>query len=62
MKLFQERILEIMTDFIVRPVRGYSKSFLEPKVNNRTVTVRHERDARLKPEMIATIQMGCVLL
>lgn len=42
--------------------KGYSKSFLEPKTYNNTVTVRQNRDTRLKPEMIATIPFGCAFI
>ncbi len=42
--------------------KGYSKSFLEPKTYNKTVTVRQDRDTRLKPEMIATISFGCAFI
>lgn len=41
---------------------GYSKSFLEPKTYNKTITVRQNRDTRLKPEMIATISFGCAFI
>ncbi len=34
---------------------GYSKSFLKRKTNNKPITVRRNRDTRLKPEMIASI-------
>ena len=41
---------------------GYSKSFLEPRTYNKSVTVRQNRDTRLKPEMIATIPFGCAFI
>lgn len=41
---------------------GYSKSFLEPITYNKSVTVRQNRDTRLKPEMIATIPFGCAFI
>lgn len=41
---------------------GYSKSFLEPRTYNKSVTVRQNRDTRLKPEMIATIPFGCAFV
>lgn len=41
---------------------GYSKSFFEPRTYNKSVTVRQNRDTRLKPEMIATIPFGCAFI
>ena len=41
---------------------GYSKSFLEPRTYNKSVTVRQDRDTRLKPEMIATIPFGLAFI
>lgn len=41
---------------------GYNKSFLEPRTYNKSVTVRQNRDTRLKPEMIATIPFGCAFI
>jgi hypothetical protein len=41
---------------------GYSKSFLEPRTYNKSVTVRQNRDTRLKPEMLATIPFGCAFI
>lgn len=41
---------------------GYSKSFLESRTYNKSVTVRQNRDTRLKPEMIATIPFGCAFI
>lgn len=41
---------------------GYSKFFLEPRTYNKSVTVRQNRDTRLKPEMIATIPFGCAFI
>lgn len=41
---------------------GYSKFFLEPRTYNKSVTVRQNRDTRLKPEMIATTPFGCAFI
>lgn len=41
---------------------GYSKAFLEPRTDNKSVTIRQNRDTRLKPEMIATIPFGCAFI
>ena len=42
--------------------RGYSKKILEPKTYSTSVTVRQNRDTRLKPELLNTIAYGCAFV
>lgn len=51
-----------MTGYIVESSSGYSKSFLEPRIYNKSVTVGQNRDTRLKPGMIAIIPFGCAFI